>query len=195
MRTIQLLIYEAYTSSFIFRDQLQKTYDLTELDIRDLLRSEVASKTLLGKKIQDCLDRGELISNELLNELFHQSLRQKKNDVIVFNYPRNEIQKLYFLKSLEEFQLRIRAIWHLHLISSEHVAQHIIQKTREVEVKKYQITEADILERAHHSRVAALELRKLWESDYEIFDLEVDYDTEKDTGTFFTKMIEMYNIR
>ena len=193
MRTVQILIYEAYTGSFMFREQLKKFSPLTELDTRDLIKSEVVSESLLGKKIQDCLDQGELINTELLNELFHQHLQKSKNDIIVCNYPRNEIQKQYFLKSLEEFQLQIVAIWHLQLISSHHVAKHLIEKTREVEIKKYQVTEADILEKVRYSKASALELRNLWESDYEIFDLETDHDIEKDIRSYFTKKIEMYN--
>lgn len=71
-----------------------KELDLDHISTGDLLRAAVAAGTELGKKAKQVMDRGELVSDEIVLGLLEQRLLQEntKNGFILDGYPRNIAQ-------------------------------------------------------------------------------------------------------
>lgn len=71
-----------------------KELDLDHISTGDLLRAAVAAGTELGKKAKEVMDRGELVSDEIVLGLLEERLLQEntKNGFILDGYPRNIAQ-------------------------------------------------------------------------------------------------------
>ena len=72
-------------------DNLVEKFNLFKVSTGDLLRKEIEKKTALGNKIKSIIDKGMLVSDELINDLLEKVLTDKKNfDKLIFDgYPRN----------------------------------------------------------------------------------------------------------
>lgn len=72
---------------------LSRKLGIPHISSGDLLR-KVDTKSELGKKIRSYLDKGQLVPNDLTNELLQKRLNEKdcRNGVILDGYPRNLIQ-------------------------------------------------------------------------------------------------------
>lgn len=68
--------------------------DLDHISTGDLLRAAVATGTELGKKAKEVMDRGELVSDQIVLGLLEERLLQEntKNGFILDGYPRNIAQ-------------------------------------------------------------------------------------------------------
>lgn len=68
--------------------------DLDHISTGDLLRAAVAAGTELGKKAKEVMDRGELVSDQIVLGLLEERLLQEntKNGFILDGYPRNIAQ-------------------------------------------------------------------------------------------------------
>jgi adenylate kinase len=71
-----------------------KELDLDHISTGDLLRAAVAAGTELGKRAKEVMDRGELVSDEIVLGLLEERLLQEntKNGFILDGYPRNIAQ-------------------------------------------------------------------------------------------------------
>ena len=72
-------------------DNLVKDFNLYKISTGDLLRKEIKNNTLLGKKIKSVIDKGLLVSDDIINDLMEKALSDKKiNNRLIFDgYPRN----------------------------------------------------------------------------------------------------------
>ena len=70
---------------------ISKNYKLFKISTGDLLRDEVKSNTEIGQKIKSLLDKGMLVSDDIMNDLIKLILSNKKvHDGLIFDgYPRN----------------------------------------------------------------------------------------------------------
>lgn len=70
---------------------LAQQYHLPHISTGDILRQAVAAKTPLGQKAQSYMDKGELVPNELLQNLVRERLNQPdaKEGWILDGFPRN----------------------------------------------------------------------------------------------------------
>lgn len=79
-------------------DYLVKNYHYEHLSTGDLLRSEVASGSALGREINDLISVGKLVSDELIIQLVSSKLESelKNKPFILDGFPRtlNQAQKL-----------------------------------------------------------------------------------------------------
>ena len=75
-------------------ENLSKNYNLHKISTGDLLREEIEKKTDLGKKIKSIIDKGSLVSDEIINNLIENILSNKKYfDRLIFDgYPRTLTQ-------------------------------------------------------------------------------------------------------
>jgi adenylate kinase len=82
-----------------------KELDLDHISTGDLLRAAVAAGTELGKKAKEVMDRGELVSDEIVLGLLEERLQQDsdKTSFILDGYPRNLAQA----RALDELLTRI----------------------------------------------------------------------------------------
>ena len=101
-----------------------KKHNYFQLSTGDLLRNEVNLKTSLGNKIEEIISKGKFVSDEIVNSLLRQSIKNLRfRDRIIFDgYPRNVEQAKNLKIILEEFDQTIG-----HIISLS-VSREIIEK-------------------------------------------------------------------
>jgi len=82
-------------------DKIASKYQLFKISTGDLLRNEIKKKTLLGKKIEEIVNSGTLVSDNIINDLIEKIASDKKykNKIIFDGYPRN-IQQAKNLNTL-----------------------------------------------------------------------------------------------
>lgn len=103
---------------------LVKKYGYVHISTGDLLRSEIASGSELGKSITEIMDSGNLVGDDIVTELLKNRLSQDdaKKGFILDGYPRNIDQA----KTLEELasELNIDLGIAVYLEMSEELAMH-----------------------------------------------------------------------
>lgn len=73
--------------------RLKETFSATHISTGDMLRAEVALKSELGLKLEAILNRGELVSDQLITDLFDAALsRNDASHMIADGYPRTLAQ-------------------------------------------------------------------------------------------------------
>jgi len=82
---------------------LSHTNSYLHLSTGELLRKEVQINSMLGRQVKDIINRGELVSDELVLKIVKQNLVKDNNGWILDGYPRNLSQA----KSLNEVLLEI----------------------------------------------------------------------------------------
>ena len=72
-------------------DIVIKVFNLYKIATGDLLRTEIKNKTELGIKIKSIVDKGSLVSDDIINNLINNILSDKKffNRIIFDGYPRS----------------------------------------------------------------------------------------------------------
>jgi len=90
-------------------DRLVKKYNLFKLSTGDLLREEIKKETLLGKKIKEIVNSGNLVSDDVINSLIEKmvSKPEYKNNIIFDGYPRNIEQAKNLSVLLEQYKQKI----------------------------------------------------------------------------------------
>jgi adenylate kinase len=87
--------------------KLSKKFDLTHLSSGDMLREAVKNGTKAGVAAKEFMDKGQLVTDSVLIDLFREKLAQPecKNGFILDGFPRNLAQA----KSLDELLAEIKA--------------------------------------------------------------------------------------
>ena len=83
---------------------LSKTNSYLHLSTGELLRKEIEMNTNLGKQVKDIMNKGELVSDELVLEIVRKNLDRDKNGWILDGFPRNLSQA----NSLNEVLIKIK---------------------------------------------------------------------------------------
>jgi adenylate kinase len=75
-------------------ERLAEQFRIPHIAVGDLLRSEVESSTPLGQQVEATMQRGELISDELITELIEPYIAQAVSDggFILDGFPRTLVQ-------------------------------------------------------------------------------------------------------
>ena len=68
---------------------ISKTYSYLHLSTGELLRKEIEMNTILGIQVKDIINRGELVSDELVLKIVRQNLVKDNKGWILDGYPRN----------------------------------------------------------------------------------------------------------
>jgi len=69
---------------------ISERYNIPHISTGDMLRDAVAKGTELGKKVKEIMEKGELVSDDLINQIVKERLSQKDCDrgFILDGYPR-----------------------------------------------------------------------------------------------------------
>ena len=59
------------------------------LSTGELLRKEIEMDSILGRKVKDIINRGELVSDELVLKIVRQNLDKDNKGWVLDGYPRN----------------------------------------------------------------------------------------------------------
>ena len=90
---------------------LSKIYSFLHLSTGELLRKEIEMNSNLGKKVKDIMNRGELVSDELVLKIVSKNLDGDNKGWILDGYPRNlsqanSLNDVFFLDIPEEVLIR-----------------------------------------------------------------------------------------
>ena len=98
-------------------DKIVKNFNLYKVSTGDLLREEIKNNTNLGNKIKSIIDKGLLVSDNIINDLIIKVLSDKKlyNRLIFDGYPRNLEQAEYLDASLKKYKQKISCVLYLNV--------------------------------------------------------------------------------
>ena len=108
-------------------DKLVKKFNLFRISSGDLLREEVRKNTNLGKQINLTLEKGNLVSDEIINKLIESIVSNRKyHERIIFDgYPRNLSQAKNLNNILKKNNQKISHVINLK-VSKEIVIKRIL---------------------------------------------------------------------
>ena len=67
---------------------LEDKYNFKHISTGDLLRNEVKNNTELGKKIKSLIDKGSLVSDDVIMDLFEKKFSSLTSNVVLDGMPR-----------------------------------------------------------------------------------------------------------
>ena len=126
-------------------------YNLYQLSTGDLLRNEIKNKTDLGTKIASIMNAGELVSDEIVNNLIEKFISNEvyKNKIIFDGYPRTIIQAKNLENLLKKYKQKIDIVLKLS-VSLDTVKKRILSRkteekrtddNEEIAIKRYKTYE------------------------------------------------------
>lgn len=86
---------------------LSSALDVPAISTGDMLRQECDSRSKLGQAVRDVLASGQLVSDDLVNQVVHKRLRQPdcKRGCILDGYPRKVSQARYLDQTLAKLDM------------------------------------------------------------------------------------------
>ena len=94
---------------------LSQTYSYLHLSTGELLRKEIEMNTILGRKVKDIINKGELVSDELVLNIVKQNLNKDHNGWILDGYPRNLSQANSLNQVLIEINQPLEIVFYLDI--------------------------------------------------------------------------------
>lgn len=110
---------------------LAEKYGLTHISTGDLLRQEIASGSDFGQSLKETLDRGELVSDEVLFSILEKAPLNTGNGFILDGTPRNLYQAENLEKILQKINLHVDKVILLDLPYEESIQRML--KRAEIE--------------------------------------------------------------
>ena len=98
-------------------DKLVEKYNLFKVSSGDLLREEINKKTSLGENIKTLINKGMLVSDNIINHIIEEILLKKEhsNNLIFDGYPRNLNQAEELDKLLKKYNEKISCVLSLNI--------------------------------------------------------------------------------
>ena len=93
-------------------DKIVKSFNLYKVSTGDLLREEIKKNINLGNKIKSIIDKGLLVSDNIINDLLIKIFSDKKlyNRLIFDGYPRNLEQARNLDSCLKKYKQKISCV-------------------------------------------------------------------------------------
>ena len=108
-------------------DNIIKDFNLYKISTGDLLRNEIKNDTPLGKIIRTIIDKGLLVSDDIIDDLIEKMLQDKKiNTQLIFDgFPRNINQAKRLGQLIEKFNIKIDCVLSLE-VDKETIIKRIL---------------------------------------------------------------------
>ena len=94
---------------------LSQTNSFLHLSTGELLRKEIEMKTILGLQVKDIINKGELVSDELVLQIVRQNLDKNNKGWILDGYPRNISQANSLNEVLIEINQPLEIVFYLDI--------------------------------------------------------------------------------
>ena len=94
---------------------LSKNNSYLHLSTGELLRKEIEMNTNLGKQVKDIMNRGELVSDNLVLEIVKQNLDKSNKGWILDGYPRNLSQANSLDEVLNKINQPLELVFYLDI--------------------------------------------------------------------------------
>ena len=111
--------------------RLVDKYNLKQLSTGDMLREAITEGSELGKKASSIMDRGELVSDDIILSMIKDKLRKSSSEGFIFDgFPRNLEQAKALDKILHELKLRLDLVIEI-LVNDEVLINRIENRAKE----------------------------------------------------------------
>ena len=94
---------------------LSQTNSYLHLSTGELLRKEIEMNTILGKQVENIINSGELVSDELVLKIVRQNLNKDNKGWILDGYPRNLSQANSLNEVLTEINQPLEVVFYLDI--------------------------------------------------------------------------------
>ncbi len=111
--------------------RLVAKHNLKQLSTGDMLREAITEGSELGKKASLIMDRGELVSDDIILSMIKDQLRKSSSDGFIFDgFPRNLEQAKALDKILYELKLRLDLVIEI-VVNDEVLINRIENRAKE----------------------------------------------------------------
>ena len=111
--------------------RLVDKHNLKQLSTGDMLREAIAEGSELGKKASSIMDRGELVSDNIILSMIKDKLRKSGSDGFIFDgFPRNLEQAKALDKILHELKLKLDLVIEI-VVNDEVLINRIENRAKE----------------------------------------------------------------
>lgn len=86
---------------------IEKKYNYKHISTGDLLRDEIKKETEVGKKIKSIMDKGLLVSDDIIEEVLDKKLGRMRSNIIFDGMPRNLAQAKMLDRILNENDIEL----------------------------------------------------------------------------------------
>ena len=107
---------------------IQEHFGLRHFSTGAQIRREIAAGTEIGNTVKDCVERGELVSDELVNKIVESAISQDTQGLIFDGYPRSLAQEEVLDALLKKYhETPIRAFIYLD-VRKELLIERILER-------------------------------------------------------------------
>ena len=124
-------------------EMLSQTNSYLHLSTGELLRKEIEMNTILGTQVKDIMNRGELVSDELVLKIVRQNLEKNNKGWILDGYPRNISQANSLNQVLNEINQPLQLVFYLD-IPEEVLIKRLLLRGRKDDTEETIKTRVDI---------------------------------------------------
>ena len=107
-----------------------KKYGLEHLSTGDLLRDEVSSRSVLGLKAEEVMNKGELVSDELVLSIVEGRLVNINDGWLLDGFPRNVNQANSLKNLLEKINQPLEGVI-LIKVADDYLIQRLVERGRQ----------------------------------------------------------------
>jgi len=122
---------------------LSQTNSYLHLSTGELLRKEIEMNTNLGRQVKDIINRGELVSDELVLKIVRNNLDKDNDGWILDGYPRNLSQANSLNEVLIEINQPLEIVFYLD-IPEEVLIKRLLLRGRKDDTEETIKTRVDI---------------------------------------------------
>ena len=124
-------------------ESLSEATSYLHLSTGELLRKEIELNTNLGMKVKDIMNKGELVSDQLVLEIVKKNLKKGNKGWILDGYPRNLSQAYSLNKILIEINQPLEVVFYLD-IPEEVLIKRLLLRGRKDDTEETIRTRVDI---------------------------------------------------
>ncbi len=122
---------------------LSEAYSYLHLSTGELLRKEIELDTDLGKQVKDTMNKGELVSDQLVLEIVKKNLDKDNKGWILDGYPRNLSQVNSFNDFLSNINQSLEIVFYLD-IPDEVLIKRLLMRGRKDDNQESIMTRLEI---------------------------------------------------
>jgi adenylate kinase len=113
-------------------EKIIEKYGLTHISTGDLLRSEVAAQTELGKQAKEIMEKGELVSDKIVIEMIRNKLEENQGGpgFIFDGFPRTVEQARELRKALTDYDERVSVMVSLE-VAREELVKRLLKRGKD----------------------------------------------------------------
>ncbi len=113
-------------------EKIIEKYGLSHISTGDLLRSEVAAQTELGKQAKEIMDKGELVSDKIVIGMIRNKLEESQDGsgFIFDGFPRTVEQARELRKALTDYDERVSVMISLE-VPREELVKRLLKRGKD----------------------------------------------------------------